>query len=116
MSRAMTAKLKAILATLVAFTVSPCLAGQVACMAKDTAKILDAPNVNGKVVGTITKQDGLQMFPDGISWLPVKGWYSMSACRPDTTHPDQGDICDIGGYVKADTVRCQLGGHWISPN
>ena len=35
-------------------------------MAKDTAKILDAPNVNGKVVRTITKQDGLIMSEEPL--------------------------------------------------
>lgn len=99
-----------ILATLVAFTVSPCLAGQVACVAKNTAKILDTPNENGKVIRTITKQDGYIMTPNGITWLPVKGWYGVDTfTRPDPKQPGLMDS-DVSGYVKADAVHCQLGG------
>jgi hypothetical protein len=84
-------------------------------MAKDTAKILDAPNVNGKVVRTITKQDGLIMS-EGATWLPAKGWYGVETeTIPDPTQPGLRES-DVNGYVKSDTVRCQLGGHWISPN
>jgi hypothetical protein len=87
-------------------------AGQVWCVAKTTANILDAPSPIATVVRTITKRDGYVMLPDPETDLALKGWHAVSTyTRPGPTKQPGLMVGDtVGGYVKADAVHCQLGG------
>lgn len=86
-------------------------AGEIDCVAKNTANVYDKPSTLSNVVRTVTKKDGLIMIDINNAGavgrdhpVLIKGWRAVATMKSDN-NPNP----DVSGFVKDSEVRCQLG-------